>query len=74
MTGLPREGTLFRILLKGSEASGVLTEWWEASLRCDLRVRRAKTKGCFVLETADTVFASRVIKMWPGSRVNIKEP
>lgn len=71
---LPKEGTLYRLLLKGSDADWLLSEWWEASGRCDLRVRRAKTKGCLVIETADVVFASHVVKMMPGVKVDIKEP
>lgn len=71
---LPKEGTLYRILLKGSEASSVLTEWWEASVRADLRVRKAKTPRHFVVETTDTLFASHILQMCPGCPVNIKEP
>lgn len=75
MTGvLPKEGTVYRILLKGSEAASVLTEWWEASVCADLRVRKAKTPKHIVVETTDAVFASHIIQMWPGCPVNIKEP
>lgn len=71
---LPKEGTVYRILLKGSEAASVLTEWWEASACADLRVRKAKTPKHVVVETTDTVFAAHVLRMWPGSPVNVKEP
>ncbi len=70
----PKEGTLYRILLKGSDAAAMLEEWWQASLRADLRVRKAKTPKCIVIETTDTLFASHVLREWPGSPVNIKEP
>ena len=27
-----------------------------------------------VLETEDMIYASHIIKLWPGTKVNIKEP
>ena len=68
------KGTVFQLLLSGHAAASVINEWWEASTQADVRIRKAKTKGCFVLETEDTIFAAHIIKLWPGTNVNIKEP
>ena len=68
------KGTVFQLLLNGRDASSVINEWWEASTQADVRVRKAKTKGCMVLETEDMIYASHIIKLWPGTKVNIKEP
>ncbi|MBR1463472.1 MAG: RNA polymerase subunit sigma [Prevotella sp.] len=68
------KGTVFQLLLSGRVAASVINEWWEASTQTDVRIRKAKTKGCFVLETEDTIFVAHIIKLWPGTKVNIKEP
>lgn len=68
------KGTVFQLLLSGHAAASVINEWWEASTQADVRIRKAKTKGCFVLETEDTIFAAHIIKLWPGNKVNVKEP
>ena len=68
------KGTVFQLLLGGHAASSVINEWWEASTQADVRIRKAKTMGCFVLETEDTIFAAHIIKLWPGTKVNVKEP
>lgn len=68
------KGTVFQLLLSGHAAASVINEWWEASAQADVRIRKAKTKGCFVLETEDTIFAAHIIKLWPGNKVNVKKP
>lgn len=68
------EGTVFQLLLSAHAAASVINEWWEASTQADVRIRKAKTKGCFVLETEDTIFAAHIIKLWPGNKVNVKKP
>ena len=68
------KGTMFQLLLSGHAVASVTNEWWEASIQADARIRKAKTKGCFVLETEDTIFAAHIIKLWPGTKVNVKEP
>ena len=73
VTGYP-EGTVFQLLLRGSEAAKVVDEWWHMQRDCDIRVRRAKTKGCTVIETTDTIFTAHVLQWWPGTKVNVKEP
>ena len=68
------EGTVYQLLLKGGEAASVISEWWETNIQADARLRRAKTRGCVVLETESTIFAAHIIKLWPGTKVNVKEP
>lgn len=68
------EGTLFQLLLKGHDAALAINEWWEASIQADVRIRKAKTSGCLVLETDDAIFASHILKLWPGTKINVKEP
>ena len=68
------KGTVFQLLLSGHAAASVVNEWWETRTEADVRVRRAKTRGCVVLETESTIFAAHIIKLWPGTKVNVKEP
>ena len=68
------KGTVFQLLLSGHAAASVVNELWETRTEADVRVRRAKTKGCVVLETESTIFAAHIIKLWPGTKVNVKEP
>ena len=68
------DGTVFQLLVKGSTAASIVNEWWDTCIRADIRVRRAKTQGHVVIETTDPVFASHVIQVWKGTKVNIKEP
>lgn len=42
------ENKLYQILLKGQEAEAVVDDWVERNIQSDLRLRRAKTKGCDV--------------------------
>lgn len=64
---------LFQLLLTGSEALSVVDDWLEQGMACDLRLRRAKTKGHVVVETQDVMFA-RNIQIWhPSCQINIKD-
>ena len=66
------ENKLFQILLKGSEAEGVVNDWLERNIQADIRLRRAKTRGHIVIETSDVMFA-RNIQIWhPSCKINIK--
>lgn len=67
------ENKLFQMLLKGSEVSAIVDDWVERNIECDLRFRKAKTKGHVVIETRDVLFA-RNIQIWhPSCQVNIKD-
>ncbi len=74
MTRTYPQGTVFQLLMKGSDAARVVEEWWDTSARADLRIRKAKTKGCTVIETEDVMFTSHVLSWWPGTKINVKEP
>lgn len=50
-----------------------MEEWLERNIQADIRFRRAKTKGCIVIETKDVLFASRITQWHPGCKVNIKK-
>jgi hypothetical protein len=67
------ENKLFQLLLKGSEAAGVVDEWVERNIESDLRLRRAKTRGHVVIETRDVMFASHIRQWYPSCQVNIKD-
>lgn len=62
----------FQILLQGREAVGVMEDWLERNIQTDIRLRRAKTKGCVVVETKDVIFARNIIVWHPGCKVVIK--
>lgn len=63
----------FQLLVKSGEAVGIVNDWAERGLECDLRLRRAKTRGHVVIETRDVMFA-RAIQAWhPSCQVCIKE-
>lgn len=63
----------FQILLKGREAASVVEDWTERNIQTDIRLRRAKTKGCVVVETKDVIFARNIIVWYPGCQVVIKK-
>ena len=68
------QGTVFQLLLKSQEATGVVNEWLEMNRQADLRIRRAKTHGHVVIETTEVIFAGHIIQWWPDTKVNVKEP
>ena len=68
-----RPGDTIQLLLQGSHAASVMNEWWEGNRECDLRLRRAKTKGCVVLEITDLMFAARIVRMYQDVKVKIKK-
>ena len=66
-------GDVFRLLIKGNTAREIVDDWYEGNQKCDIRLRRAKTPGCVVIETTDTLFAHRILRHYPTCRVSIKE-
>lgn len=64
---------LYQLLLKGSDARSVVNDWVERNVQSDLRIRRAKTRGCVVIETRDVVFANNITIWYPDAKVAIKE-
>lgn len=61
----------YQILVKNDRVEEIMAEWMMHGTS-DVRVRRAKTMGCCVIETYDPMFCARIIK-WIGAseRVNI---
>lgn len=61
----------YQVLVKNDRVGVIMDEWMYHGTT-DVTVRRAKTKGCCVIETTDPVFCSRIIK-WIGAaeKVNI---
>lgn len=68
-----REGDTIQLLIAGSHIGAVLEDWLESYRECDIRVRRAKTKGCVVLETTDIIYASHIVQWFPNVNTNIKK-
>ena len=64
-------GTRFQVLLGDASVLSMLDDWLSGGYGADVRVRRAKTRGMFVVETTDVVYASRLVLKNPGCRVNI---
>lgn len=64
---------IFQILIKKSEARDIVEDWAERNMECDLRFRRAKTRGHIVVELKDPVYANN-IRIWhPDCQINIKK-
>lgn len=71
--GVYKDGMVFQLLVCGHDAGCILEDWYRDRMKGDLRVRRAKTLGCCVIETTDLLFAARVIRRNPGTRVHVRE-
>ena len=67
------ENKLYQLLLKGEAAAVVVDDWLGRDMKCDLRLRRAKTPGHVVIETDDVWFAHRIVRWHPSCKVNIKD-
>ena len=63
----------FQLLVKAREVAGIVDDWAERGIECDLRLRRAKTRGCVVIETRDPIYAANVKNWHPDCRVHIQE-
>ena len=61
----------YQILVKKGSL-GLIVEDWVLHSECDLRIRKAKTQGCRVVELTDPLYAARIIKwLQAAERVNI---
>ena len=61
----------YQILVKNISVGGVIEDWMHKG-RCDITLRRAKTEGCRVIETADPLYAARIVKwLKAAEKVNI---
>lgn len=68
-----REGDTIQLLVHGSHIGAVMNDWLESHRECDIRVRRAKTKGYVVLETIDIIYASHIVQWFPNVKTNLKK-
>lgn len=69
-----RPGSTFQILIENYLLEGIVNDWYESRQDCDLRLRKAKTKGCTVIETQGVMFASRIVRYHPGAKIHIIPP
>ncbi len=61
----------YQILVKGERVSGIIEDWMYKG-EADITLRKAKTKGCRVIETTDPLYAARIIKwLQAAEKVNI---
>lgn len=51
----------YQILVKCDRVAMVIDEWMNRGTS-DITLRRAKTKGCRVIETTDVLYAQRLVK------------
>lgn len=65
---------IFQLLVKESSAPAIVEEWAARHVPDDLRLRRAKTRGHVVVETANVMFANGILRCHPGCQVNIRRP
>ena len=68
-----KEGDTIQVLIHGSHIGAVMEDWLESHRECDIRVCRAKTKGCVVLETTDIMYAVHIVQWFPDAKTNIKK-
>lgn len=61
----------YQLLVKCERLESVLDDWIY-SVKCNITLRIAKTKGCRVIETTDALYAARIVKyLRAAERVNI---
>lgn len=63
----------YQILVKSDRVAGVMEDWVHEGT-ASITVRRAKTKGCHVIETTDPLYAARIVKWLDAAeKVNIAQ-
>lgn len=68
-----KKGDTIQLLIHGSHIGAVMEDWLDGNRECDIKVRRAKTKGCIVLETTDIIYAAHIVQWFPNVKTNIKK-
>ena len=68
-----KEGDTIQLLIHGSHIGAVMEDWLDGNREGDIKVRRAKTKGCIVLETTDILYAAHIVQWFPNVKTNIKK-
>lgn len=61
----------YQILVKSDRVSGIIDDWLYKG-EADITLRKAKTKGCCVIETIDPIYAARIVRwLQAAEKVNI---
>jgi hypothetical protein len=61
----------YQLLIKCERLSGVIEDWM-LNGKADITLRIAKTKGCRVIETTDSLYAARILRwLQAAEKVNI---
>jgi len=68
-----RTGDTVQLLVSGSHIGAVMEDWLKGLRTCDLRVRRAKTRGSVVIETTDLMYAAHIVQRYPDVKTNLKK-
>lgn len=68
-----RDGDIIQLLIPGCHIGTVMEDWLSRNRDCDIKVRRAKTRGCAVLETTDIIYAAHIVQWFSGVKTNIKK-
>lgn len=64
-------GEKYQILVDGDNVGTVIDDWMYHG-RCDITLRMAKTKGCRVIETANELYAARMLNyLKVAKKVNV---
>lgn len=69
-----KPGTRFQLLVSGDGLQDIVYDWFDTNQECDLRIRKAKTPHCAVVETTSVMYANRILRYHPGIKVNIVPP
>lgn len=68
-----KDGDVIQLLVGKASLGELMEDWLWRSDEADVRVRRAKTEGCVVIETRYPLYAAFVVKHYKGVEVNIKK-
>lgn len=63
---------VYQLLIDAHGCRSVIDDWLANDIACDLRFRRAKTKGHVVIETTDVLFGQRVLSSYYCKQCQVK--
>lgn len=64
---------VYQLLVEAYGCRTIIDDWLSNDISCDLRFRRAKTKGHVVIETTDVLFGQRILRSPYCKKLQIKE-
>lgn len=64
---------IYQLLVEAYGSRPIIEEWLSNDIACDLRFRRAKTKGHIVIETTDVLFGQRILRSPYCKKCQIKD-